>query len=174
MRMATPSRRNIYLAVILVAILCFVFLPRYSQLTTAPPSSFEKKPTRNFIAPQSRVSPIKQTGLLLRPDGFTVSDNLYLRNGTLYAVVDDPSSWPDLKFVLAKGIPTDLGLDTSPTDKVSRTHRLESRLVYRGGQEMQVITPREADSILGETSLVIDGMTLILYDSAQFMVVSNL
>ncbi|KAF9525435.1 hypothetical protein CPB83DRAFT_727479, partial [Crepidotus variabilis] len=100
-----------------------------------------------FLSPASHILPVKTTDLLLRPHGFIISDNLYLRNGTLYAVAEDPSTWPELHFVLSKGLSSDLKVDLDPTEK-----------------EMRIITPSEAKVVLGETALAIDGMTFILYD----------
>jgi len=43
-----------------------------------------------------------------------------------------------------------------------------------GSQELQIITPDQAKSILDERVTVIGGMSFILYDTSQFMPVSFL
>ncbi|CAA7268596.1 unnamed protein product [Cyclocybe aegerita] len=96
--------------------------------------------------------PIAETNLLLRPSGFTIYDRLYVWNGTIYAVTLTPESYPDLKHILSQGISSDYG-NIDPTS-----------------QEMQIITPMEAQKILGDTAVLVKGMTFILYDSTQFMV----
>jgi len=110
-----------------------------------------------YIKSSTPTRPITETTLLLSPSGFTVYDNLYLRNGTIYAVTSEPNraSYPPLKHIIAKGISTDWGLNLDPTD-----------------EEMQIISLEEAEAVLGtgqEEATVIDGMSFILYDSTQFM-----
>ena len=38
---------------------------------------------------------------------------------------------------------------------------------------MQVISPEQAKEILGEHAIVVDGMSMIFYDTKQFMAVSR-
>ncbi|KAJ3503527.1 hypothetical protein NLJ89_g8389 [Agrocybe chaxingu] len=96
--------------------------------------------------PCKGLVPITETDLLMRPHGFTVYDNLYLRNGTLYAIVETPSTFPDLKNVLARPL-DQKGANLDPTPEM-----------------MQVIMPGDATNILGSRAVAIEGASFIIYD----------
>ena len=51
--------------------------------------------------------------------GFTVFDDLYLRDGTLYVVTNDRKSFPRLREILAKPIKMEPGAVLAPTSDVS-------------------------------------------------------
>ncbi|KAF9071833.1 hypothetical protein BDP27DRAFT_1321455 [Rhodocollybia butyracea] len=86
-------------------------------------------------------------------NGFTIFDNLYLRNGTFFAVSLDPSTFPPKEAILSA--PLDLGVPSKellPTDKHLRYIDLE-----------------EAVQLLGHNPLHIDDMTVIIYDTKTFL-----
>ncbi|KAF8157138.1 hypothetical protein B0H34DRAFT_657522 [Crassisporium funariophilum] len=84
--------------------------------------------------------------------GFTIFDRLYVWNGTIYIVTSDPSAFPPAKLIISQPKDVGGGRNLDPTDK-----------------EMQIITPEEARVTLGERAVSVDGMTMIFYDTAQFM-----
>lgn len=121
-------------------------------------------------------SPTLETTLALPnpPPGFAIFDRLYVRNKTFYAVTSEPSTYPALKYILSQ--PEDMSkADISPTDKVSeyKAQSLDSTLSLRNPQEMRIISPEEAQDILGSHAVVLSGMSYIIYDTAQFMKVSS-
>ncbi|KAF9256407.1 hypothetical protein L218DRAFT_936707 [Marasmius fiardii PR-910] len=84
--------------------------------------------------------------------GFTIFDDLYLRDGTLYVITDTPDSVPPLPHILSRPDRMKPGASLMPTEN-----------------EMQIITPEEAKSVLGERALRLDGFTVLLYEPEQFM-----
>ncbi|KAG6879082.1 hypothetical protein C0992_005290 [Termitomyces sp. T32_za158] len=84
--------------------------------------------------------------------GFGLLDRLYLRKGTFYIVTSTPSAFPPREHIIARPLDMRPDQDLSPTD-----------------QELQIIDPEEATKILGEQALVVEGFTLIAYDTEQFM-----
>ncbi|KAF7349429.1 hypothetical protein MSAN_01732800 [Mycena sanguinolenta] len=86
--------------------------------------------------------------------GFTVLDNIYLRDGTFYVVTDDPS-FPPRNRLLSR--PVEMkggggGEDPTPTD-----------------EQLQFISPDQATSILGDSLTRIEGFSVIVYDVPQFV-----
>jgi hypothetical protein len=51
--------------------------------------------------------------------GFTVLDNIYLRNGTLYVVTPDQASLPPRDRLLSRPVERGPGVDIEPTDEAS-------------------------------------------------------
>ncbi|CAA7268594.1 unnamed protein product [Cyclocybe aegerita] len=115
---------------------------------SSPPSPFDVLETANH---DTRIS---ETTLPLGAPapGFTIFDRLYVRNGTFFAVTQRPEQYPDLIYVLSQG------KNKGGPDNIDPTPR-----------EMQVITPTQAKDILGEYATVIEGTSIILYDTSQFM-----
>ncbi|KAG5643037.1 hypothetical protein DXG03_001649 [Asterophora parasitica] len=85
-------------------------------------------------------------------EGFTLLDNLYLRNGTFYVVTSDVSTFPPLRNMLSRPSKIESGVDLDPTDK-----------------EMQFLHVGDLEGTLGKYPLRIDGLSFILYDPPQFM-----
>ncbi|KAF9479481.1 hypothetical protein BDN70DRAFT_806989 [Pholiota conissans] len=98
--------------------------------------------------------PIEETTLAggMAVPGFNVFDRLYVWNGTIYAVTSDPKAFPELRMVLSRpgDVKSDHNMDPTPS-------------------EMQIISPAEAKLFLGESAVVIEGMSFILWDTNQFM-----
>ncbi|KAJ6570957.1 hypothetical protein DFH09DRAFT_916709 [Mycena vulgaris] len=83
--------------------------------------------------------------------GFTVLDNIYLRNGTFYVVSTDPASLPSRERMLSRPVQGMDGVDTTP-----------------GDGELQLIRPSNAARILGEHVTHIEGFSVIVYDPPLF------
>ncbi|KAF5383003.1 hypothetical protein D9615_004886 [Tricholomella constricta] len=84
--------------------------------------------------------------------GFSLLDQLYLRKGTFYIVTSDKAAFPLKRHIIARPLDIGAGNDLDPTDK-----------------ELQFITPAEANEVLGARALLVDGFSLIPYDTEQFM-----
>ncbi|KAK1225030.1 hypothetical protein PQX77_012029 [Marasmius sp. AFHP31] len=84
--------------------------------------------------------------------GFTVFDELYLRDGTLYVVTKDRKSFPRLPEILAKPLKMEPGVSLVPTS-----------------DEMQFIKPERARGRFGDHIHRFDGFTILVYDPSQFM-----
>ncbi|KAJ7053345.1 hypothetical protein C8F01DRAFT_996814 [Mycena amicta] len=87
--------------------------------------------------------------------GFTVIDNLYLRNGTFYIVAPNASSvFPAPKQLLS--VPVDRSASDENTDPTD--------------QELQFLEPEKAVGVLGDSpAMRIVGTSVVVYDTAQFM-----
>ncbi|KAF9458149.1 hypothetical protein BDZ94DRAFT_1174146 [Collybia nuda] len=85
-------------------------------------------------------------------NGFTMLDNLYLRNGVFYIVTPEPSSFPPTRYIISR--PVDMGPDANlePTDR-----------------ELQFLDPQEVQGVLGESHMRIDDLSVIIYDPPQFL-----
>ncbi|KIK62619.1 hypothetical protein GYMLUDRAFT_164784 [Collybiopsis luxurians FD-317 M1] len=84
--------------------------------------------------------------------GFTIFDNLYLRNGTFYVVTTDRESFPTLDALIAAPFDLGSGFDT----KANSSH-------------LQFIDPPTAMEKLGTSLVRLDDFTVVLYDPKQFM-----
>ncbi|KAG8871795.1 hypothetical protein FRB97_008280 [Tulasnella sp. 331] len=94
------------------------------------------------------------TELIKHAPGFTILDNVYLCNGTLYIVRTDtfPSTFPDRRMMISSGASTSDDLPTrKPTDL-----------------NMQTINISEAVQMFGEQTFRMDGTTFMSYDNEQF------
>ena len=91
--------------------------------------------------------------VLITPySGWTIFDRLYLLNGTLYVVTDEPASVPDRLYILSSATfitsdPAEAAL-RAPTDK-----------------NMRVISTAEARQLFGTEADRLDGVTVSLYPS---------
>lgn len=83
-----------------------------------------------------------------QPDtGWTIFDKIYLLNGTLYVVTDDPSKLPDRSLIISTGISIMNG-------KVEEAKRLPT------DKEMQIINPKQAKALFGPDAAIIDGVSV--------------
>ena len=74
-------------------------------------------------------------------------DNLFLLNGTVFVVTDDPESVPDRKTITSTGVKIENGAEAIaarlPTDR-----------------ELRVITIAEAQELFGTSADLMDGITV--------------
>lgn len=104
--------------------------------------------------------------------GFTIFDRLYVRNKTLYAVTSNPEAFPSLVYILSQAKDRKNGENIDPTSKVSfLLSTSQAMLILRRRQEMRIISPKEAESVLGSRAVVLSGTSFIFWDTAQFMAV---
>ena len=80
--------------------------------------------------------------------GWTIFDKLYLLNGTLYVVSDDPSKIPDRDLMISTGAP----IENGPVEEAKRVPT---------DRDMQIITPQQAKLLFGSSDAeLIDGVTV--------------
>ncbi|KAL7417662.1 hypothetical protein BDY24DRAFT_335711 [Mrakia frigida] len=88
--------------------------------------------------------------------GWTLFERLYMSDGTLYIVTDDPSSIPPIRDMTSTGLHATVDAENKaarePTSK-----------------EMQVISVAEAKERWGDRVWEMDGMTWLANDPAQFL-----
>lgn len=103
--------------------------------------------------------------------GFTVFDELYLRNGIFYVLTSDPSSFPPRENLIGRPLEIGIGLKLEPTDNVSGVQSFPHQWLTNAPctQEMQFIDPAKAKEVLGDHAIRIQDLSVIVYDPDQFM-----
>lgn len=111
-----PRRTQYIAGALLFLAICLFWIP--SNLTTLP------RVLSPTISPASL--PTVQNGFLETTipgnavaHGFTVLDNVYLREGTFFIVTKNESAFPERRFIISR--PVALGRGDEPTDKVVST-----------------------------------------------------
>lgn len=132
--MSSLQNRRFYLVLIFLALLSFLLLnlnlnltiPRLRNLSL--PELLRLSNTTQTQHP-TQVQPIQLQGDqndLVEPTvipseayshGFTMLDELYLRNGTFYIVTSDVSSFPPRRDLIARPLPRG-SINLDPTDEV--------------------------------------------------------
>ncbi|KAF7350300.1 hypothetical protein MVEN_01334100 [Mycena venus] len=118
--------------------------------TTLVQSTVDPHPTPNTIKTSGWEMTTIPSGAHVH--GFTVLDNIYLRNGTFYVVTDDRTSLPPRDRLLSLPIDLKGGVKMDPTD-----------------EQLQFIHPDDAIGILGDRVTRIEEFSVIVYDPPQFM-----
>ncbi|KIO13990.1 hypothetical protein M404DRAFT_121765 [Pisolithus tinctorius Marx 270] len=99
---------------------------------------------------------VPQTNVVYHAPGWTIFDNLYVLNGTVYVVTDEPETVPSRETMTSTGIKVENGVEAVkarlPTDR-----------------EMRIISTEEAGKLFGPTIEVIDGTTWLVNDPPQFI-----
>jgi hypothetical protein len=79
--------------------------------------------------------------------GWTIFDNLFFYEGTLFVVTDNATKIPDTKYMISVGLNIENGAEAEAA-------RLPSE------KEMRVVSRKEAQKILGKDAQIIDGVTV--------------
>lgn len=79
--------------------------------------------------------------------GWTIFDTMYIYNGTVYLVNDEPETFPDRKFMTSPGIP----IDTSPENAIARLPT---------DKDMRIISSSEARQHFGTGATRVQGVTV--------------
>ena len=79
--------------------------------------------------------------------GWTIFDRLYVLNGTLYVVTDDPASVPDRNYIISTG----LRIVNGPIEAAKR---------LATDNELQIISTASAKTLFGSGADVLDGVTV--------------
>ncbi|KIO30046.1 hypothetical protein M407DRAFT_69757, partial [Tulasnella calospora MUT 4182] len=88
--------------------------------------------------------------------GFTVLDNLYALNGTMYIVSDKPSLFPEVRMMTSSGAKIESGPDTEgrlePTDK-----------------DLRIIPVKQAKELFGQQAGSVNGVSFMNSDNPQYI-----
>ncbi|KAJ9116172.1 hypothetical protein QFC20_000852 [Naganishia adeliensis] len=87
--------------------------------------------------------------------GWTVFENLYLFNGTLFIVTNDPHQYPELRLMTSTGLPA----NNEPGNEEAREPT---------GNELQFISVKDAKELWGDRIWAMEGMTW-LFNDGQFI-----
>ncbi|KAJ3996667.1 hypothetical protein F5050DRAFT_1757906 [Lentinula boryana] len=153
-----PRTRKSVTAILVFFVACFVFLgflnPASNSFRSANFQHSTDVPA--FRSDDKNLSTNYKSTTIPRGAhayGFTIFDNLYLRNGTLFAVSSDLSKFPPRETILSA--PLELGL---PPDA----------LMPRD-EHMRFIDPEEGKDLLGSDFIYIEDTTVIVYENPTFM-----
>lgn len=95
------------------------------------------------------------TRLIGHQPGWTIFENLYLCDGTLWVVTDDASSYPEMRLMTSTGLPA----NGDPGNEEAREPK---------GDELMYITPRDAREKWGDRIWEMEGVTW-LFNDGQFI-----
>jgi len=169
---STPTRREcVLLALLLVALLSLsrtgysvrnlgasrivpenVVLQSPSQDTQAPSAESEHWRTRVTWTPGQ----VPLTTVVSHVPGWTIFDNLFLLNGTVFIVAEYPESIPNRRTITSTGV-----VISNEAEAIAA--RLPS------DRELRVVTPDQAQELFGTNADLIDGTTWIVNDAPQFI-----
>lgn len=85
--------------------------------------------------------------LLIFLSGWTIFDRLYLLNGTLYVVSDEPDTIPERRHIIS----TAVMINNGPVAEAARIPT---------DKEMRIISTEEAGRIFGSSADRLDGVTV--------------
>ncbi|KAI9462639.1 hypothetical protein F5148DRAFT_1213251 [Russula earlei] len=157
-----PTRRELILILILFIAL-FTFSTSnlsYESLPLVDIPLVQHVPPSPVPTSLSRLSwgtsKVPQTQIIVHVPGWTIFDRMYILNGTVYLVTDEPESFPDRKFLTSSGAIIDntpqMVAARLPTDK-----------------DMRIISTTEARILFGTGANRIPGVTWFVNDPKQFI-----
>ncbi|KIJ65844.1 hypothetical protein HYDPIDRAFT_27072 [Hydnomerulius pinastri MD-312] len=169
---SAPTRREtIFLALLLVSLLWISragFGVRESRSSTLVEEEFiEELDPSNADVPsieaerwRTRVSwsskRVPTTNIVSHVPGWTIFDNLFVLNGTVYIVTDEPDKVPSLETMTSTAVKIDNGA-------VAVASRLPT------DREIRVVSTDEARVLFGAGADLIDGTTWLVNDPPQFI-----
>lgn len=168
-----PTAREIVLLFILLTFLLVTTRNLTSSLESSQPSDhpFLQSPSKSHhnsthandttepkrfetVLSWKESEKVPDTVVVAQVPGWTIFDRLYVLNGTLYVVTDDPASVPDRKLMIS----TALRIANGPVE-------VEKRIPT--DKELQVISTANAKTLFGSGADVLDGVTVRLVIRAQ-------
>ncbi|KAG6877038.1 hypothetical protein C0993_010866 [Termitomyces sp. T159_Od127] len=106
----------------------------------------------NVVDPSTVIGPFTVIPEGAYSQGFTLFDNLYLRNGTFYVIAQDASRFPPIADMISAPHERGPNIDTTPTS-----------------QQMQFLGADDVESMLGKHAIRIEGLSVVVYDPPQFL-----
>ncbi|KAF8599534.1 hypothetical protein BDV93DRAFT_449217, partial [Ceratobasidium sp. AG-I] len=99
---------------------------------------------------------LPKTKLLKHGPGWTVFENIYMSNGTMYIITDDPSAWPSRRMMTSTGL---TALNT-PENIAAREPT---------PYDIDWISPKDAEERWGTRIWTVPDFTLLYWDPLQFI-----
>ncbi|KAF4571671.1 Glycosyltransferase 61 catalytic domain-containing protein [Pleurotus pulmonarius] len=166
---APTTREILFVSALWIALLVFFQAPdRITNSIAAVPFGFNITSQTNAevdSAPLSKAyrtrlswgnKRVPKTKLLAHVPGWTIFDRLYLMNGIVYIVSDEPASIPDISLMLSKA----KFIENGPGEIEGRRPDAE---------DIQVISTKAAKKLFGTGAQIIDGVTFYVNDPSQFI-----
>jgi hypothetical protein len=98
------------------------------------------------VCPQQHKHPFSK---LISRQGWTIFDKMYILNGTVYLVTDEPDTFPDRKFMTSSGV----NISNSPEMVAARVP---------SDKDMRIISTAEAKKLFGTGANRVQGVTVRL------------
>lgn len=125
----------------------FLQSPSSTQRTSALPNDTVERKKLETVLSWKGSEKVPDTVVVAHVPGWTIFDRLYVLDGTLFIVTDDPASVPEKKFMIS----TALRIANGP---VAAAKRLPT------DKELRVISTAEAKTLFGSGADVLDGVTV--------------
>ncbi|KAG8694563.1 hypothetical protein FRC11_002119, partial [Ceratobasidium sp. 423] len=99
---------------------------------------------------------LPQTNLVKHGAGWTIFENIYMSNGTMYIITDDPSKWPKRRMMIDTGI---TALNTP--ENIATREPTE--------YELDWISPKDTEARWGKRVWAVPDFTILYWDPLQFI-----
>lgn len=99
---------------------------------------------------------LPHTKLVKHGAGWTIFENVYMSNGTMYVITDDPSGWPKRRMMIDTGI---TALNTP--ENIAAREPTEFDLDW--------ISPKDAEARWGKRIWAVPDFTILYWDPLQFI-----
>ena len=118
------------------------------------------------------------TTVLTHIHGFTVFENIYLRNGTFFVVHPESASlntsaqaegYPLRQNIITKIVDYGPGVDFYPNDQVRTLVPSYLLMILWLIKELTFVTASNASNVLGDFVRRVNGVTIVMYDPVNFM-----
>ncbi|KAG8981615.1 hypothetical protein FRB94_006688 [Tulasnella sp. JGI-2019a] len=131
--------------------------PSSSAASESRPKSVTALPNVSENRLHWKHGQIPQTNLLVHTTGWSVLDNLYTMNGTLYIVTDEPEKFPPIREMISSGYHM-------------KNEAIEVQRREPTDKDMVIIGTRHAETLFGQTSATrIVGVSFIANDPPQYI-----
>ncbi|KAF8158227.1 hypothetical protein B0H34DRAFT_797639 [Crassisporium funariophilum] len=163
-----PTKREVLIVAVLLIALLFFSNSSSATLPLSLGSSHDTLSSPNTPSADSHIphsidsqltwgsSSVPETRIVAHVPGWTVFDRLYLLNGVVYIVSDQPAAVPDVRFIYSKAIFIKDGQESEP-------ERLPT------DEEIRVISSKQAKKLFGTGAQTIDGNTFLVNDPPQYI-----
>ncbi|KAJ7600474.1 hypothetical protein C8J56DRAFT_813276 [Mycena floridula] len=163
---ATPTKRELLIVCVLLVSLLYLFSPTTPQGLSRPSPANVSFPDSSVVQPsppriyQTALSwnsgPVPQTKILAHVPGWTLFDRLYMLDGVIYVVTNEPEKAPNTTLMFSNGIFILPGpeaiIERFPTEK-----------------DIRIIGTKEAKTLFGSGAVIVDGVTWLCNDPPQFI-----
>ncbi|OSD01278.1 hypothetical protein PYCCODRAFT_1426009 [Trametes coccinea BRFM310] len=122
------------------------------------------KPPKDLPAAVDTSTTIPETTILSHAPGWTLFQNIYMSNGTMYIVTSRPSSFPDISLMTSTGLPA----ENTPENIAARMPTADD-MAFLTPQEAQDRWGGDADKLEKNRIWTVPGNTFIINEPSQFL-----
>ncbi|KAG8997402.1 hypothetical protein FRB94_007679 [Tulasnella sp. JGI-2019a] len=122
-----------------------------------PSSSSQSSDSIRHSLPQpAPADPRPLTKLVRNAPGWTIMENLYISNGTLFIITSEPNDWPESHFIINVALPLEGGVE-------------EEKKREPTPHTISLITPSEAEALWGDRIWGVEDWTFMINDAPQHL-----